>query len=291
MLDARMVSDVTTKARQAMADAHRQLFRLLYHLPSTISTQEIQKAQTPIEKLYTIADMYGCTVLVAAHMRNFVELFRHTFHRYHALVDNLPSLLSFSMRTRSPWMFREVMRNLIGCPERLNPATREACYRLGLKPLLLAKEADFRLLLQSVEHLLFINFGYGATSQLRDPSAAAWVRESFRCWFVEEIRKGLGSGLGPGYAKVYRHLQFVKIPGPILTAINARSLSKVQNLGDPDFLRAMEEAFREAAPIIAPLMRTGDSVSWPSKANDPMAAPLTCITITYDELPWKDKPW
>lgn len=269
--------DLVATARQAVIYAHEQLFRLLYHAPSTISTQAFTIARRPIEDLYAIADMYGCTALVATHMGKHLQCFKNDIDLLRSCIDDIPSILDFSMKTRSAWIFRKAMVRLIGCPQKLDPATREACDKLGLKDLIEAKEAEFRLLLQHTEHQLFTTFGYGPLNEAENRPVAGLVRDFFREWFASKIRKGQGSGMRPGYAKVYRRLESVDIPARLKTeAFMKQHIScRVSTL---TFEQALKEAFKNTAPVIATIMTAGASDLYLYYYVNPRNLPLPAST-------------
>ncbi|KAI9869933.1 MAG: hypothetical protein M1830_004906, partial [Pleopsidium flavum] len=277
-----MLIDVTSKnpalvveARRAIIYAHEQLFRLIYHSPSTISTDNFAVARKPIEDLYAIADMYGCAAMVAIHMEKHIQCFKSDVHLLRSFEGETPSVLDFAIKTRTGWIFREAIVRLIGCRQRLDPATRKACEVLGLKPLIEAKEAEFKYLLQRTEHQLLTSFGYGLRSFPDIGPASVLVRDFFREWFISRIRNGQGSRLMPGYAEVYRRLELAEIPSLRERDMFLSRYGQLEYHVSPYvFEQALREAFGQTKSVLAAIMTSRAPTL---RESEPMKTPLTCI--------------
>jgi hypothetical protein len=273
------------KARRNCIDAHIHLFGLIYHKPLALTRVNFTNVKGPLESIMTLADMYGCSSLAVTHMENHLSNFKTNIDVLIECYRNIPGMLDFSTKLRSAWMFRETMIHAVSDLRSPN----EISETVDVSWLIEMKRSDLLQKMAKVDQQLLLLVGY---PKGEDTLVHVLARAYFRDWFTHKLRKQ-GSSLRPGYAKVYRRISRRKVPSIKKFQTFLEKAGRPENVSLQAFCGAVLDCFSQALPFVQCLVSCSSTMRHAilARGSGILSAPLTCVDIREDELPWKERAW
>ncbi|KAF2766520.1 hypothetical protein EJ03DRAFT_330015 [Teratosphaeria nubilosa] len=278
--DAIDMDEYMLDERLECANAHKNLFCAIYHCILSLNGKSFEEAKASIEVLMNIAEMYGCEDVV----KKDIEL--HIWHFRQSVLDicvhNPVSMLEFSIRHESEWIFKEAATNILGRSNRFWNASRLALEGMDIYEMLDEKRAIFVKTLIEAEH---------AIHNLRQQPPQNPSKRTAYCFLHDELRNAykdsLGCRLGPGYANIYHSIADNTAAGIAARKQRAIAYRSTFFTGAADntdvFLQHVEEAFSAARKSLVPLLK--DATRLQPKVEDKHRA-LTFMKIEDADLPW-----
>ncbi|KAH9825687.1 seryl-tRNA synthetase [Teratosphaeria destructans] len=266
--------------RLECAKAHKNLFCAIYHCIPSLDGKSFEEAKASIEVLMNVAEMYGCEDVVKKDIKLHIWHFRESV--LDICVYNPVSMLEFSIRHESEWIYKEAATNILGRSYRFWNASRPALEEMGIYEMLERKRAIFVKTLTEAEH---------AIHNLRPQPPQIPSRRTAYCFLHDELRNAfqisLGCRLGPGYANIYHSIADNTTAGIAARrqrAIAYRGTFFTGAADDTDvFLQHVEEAFLAARKSLQPLLKNATMLQ--PNVNDKHRA-LTFMKIEDADLPW-----
>ena len=232
----------------------------------------------------TLADMYGCSSLVATHLENYLSSYKHNVDVLTECYKNMPGMLDFSTKLRSAWLFRETMLYAVNDSRR----PEQICENVDIIVLIEKKRSELLSKISSVDQQILFHVGY---PKGEETLVHILARAYFRDWFTHKLKKQ-GLSLRPGYAKVYRRIHRRKVPSVKKFQNFLERAGRPESVSVPAFCSAVLDCFSQAVTYVHRLVSCSTMrYIILGKNNGALHAPLTCIDIHEDELPWKGKVW
>ena len=272
------------KARRNCIDAHIHLLGLIYHKPMALPKASFIDIKGPLESIMTVADMYGCSSVAATHLESYLSSFKHNLGVSKECYRNVPGMLEFSTKLRSAWLFQETMIYAVNDSR----SSGEISGNPNVSFLIEMKRTELMSGIASVDQQILSHVGY---SQGEENMIHILARAYFRDWFIHKLKKR-GLNLRPGYAKVYRRIQRRKVPTIKKFQIFLKKAARPESVSLPAFCGAVLDCFSQALPYLAGLV-SSSTVKYDILGENTggLNAPLTCIDIREDEMPWNFKAW
>ena len=199
--------------------------------------------------------------------------------------------IDYSLTVRSDWIFKEAVVHLISCfgtykADSKYPAETE----LRVQTLIKEKTEELQQsLLRAINSLLLCNSGNTGVSDIHDLIAQSFFR------YVVAAATPHGPPFPPAYAKVFRTLARGKLPkGPGLmnfsefsAQIGHTARSEVRECAECSRCKvALGRLLEGAKSSIDGLLKNPTGVRAKTYSSIGLEAPLLCVKITNDDLPW-----
>lgn len=262
--------------------AHKEVLGTFYYRPITLLSDVFdEEAREKILDIVEAAGFYGCEDLTMLQIDNYLMHNNGVVLSWCA--SNPIQMLELAMEVKCEWMFREAAVRLIGAPTDRFKQFKDGLQALELTELFDTKRAYFEAMLKDCDLAMFkrtkLTPLQGAPYRHRDITiASAFCRE----WLTLELQHGLGSGLLPDYALVYRNVV------RNATRLDERTVHELEEFaerlgihnGHVGSVGALYAVFRNVSTVVEPLLKDTTIM----KKDDGRI--LLFVTIEDDELPW-----
>ncbi len=285
-------------------EAYRQFFRLLYHFALVIPKLYVSAIEVGfpfLEKIVQVADFHGCSHVARTHVERILT--QRCYEETIAKVwrNQGRDLLYIAIKTRSMWLFREIVCRMIGDPLESGVAILNEFADAGIEELMLEKRNQLLEQINRVDHCLF-TMDYSNSRATSKPLHETYATAVFREWVATQLRE-FGRSEFRGHYHKYRSLKDEKDRTLANRGRHAPSgtweiyQKFLSDFGNPKVDQKMftfffETLLRKAEDIYAPILK--DVVKAPPK---PSTLPsnevvhyggLLCTDITDDDYPWDD---
>lgn len=280
-------SDALHNERVMVVRAHRELFGAFYHLSPTALNQSASFPTRDSIALAHVATLYDCYTLVKVHIDK--TLWQHRMGVLQLCATHAADMLELGKATQTDWVFKEAAAHLIGFDKVEYAKSTEKLEVLELTQLLDIKRT------QMVENLRCCEFNVlsvpveACNGGITD--VAAFAAESiYRDDLMNYLKQGKGSGLAPGYARVYRS---DKRTIEDMESVIAERWKRLEGLFSDISVQPtvaanrtkqrFVELIRRAMEITKPLLI---DVTLRQTDSTDLSRPLTFMLVSDDELPW-----
>jgi hypothetical protein len=271
------------KKRIKCLEAHQNMLGALYHVTPVISRTSLDDAISSIVELANIAEYYGCEQVIRVAISNHLHLF-------HLEVEDRCGrrpvvMLELAMKVQSEWVFREAATNLLGRNSAAFEKAVPKLEELEILDLMIDKRSEFIRRLQECEFAM-LKIQLPVAQQALNTNMAL---QYFRQRLVDRLNAGWGSGLGKGYAKLYRDIQEdASFVHPNTHWHPANSYVCTLFYGPhPEITSAIVSGLQtvsaEAVEILLPIL--DDKTRKRAKSQEKFWD-LKCMEIEDDEIPW-----
>ena len=294
-----MKLDDVTRARLARsARAHKNLFEIFYARPLSISKSSFRRALTELQELVRVADYYACREAVDVHIRNHLLHYRYSLdllkmcscnaENGYKYIEDALEMLEFSLETRCEWIFKAVMVHMLSSRCQWNEIWSGRMQGYKLKQLGESKAAELQALKSTT--LLRIMACTSSPS-----SEEVFIQQGV---FIQQLGLMINSGVDDD--RIFRCIANGRMPnGQSMTVRLKSTRNPIKKIAEKakvrinlPFAAVYDEShyLSKAARIANELLTNPTNVCLshqPDAGTD--LAPLVCINITDDDLPWKSQ--
>ena len=275
--------DDIVRARQRNATAHRLLLRLLYHIPVDLTLCSSGPLELYVKDLVDVADMYGCRDVIAQYIQRHLLYFKTNDVFLAECVNEPTQMLDFAVLLKCDWVFREVIIHLLSRPERYE-VHKDAISEHGLEELCQRKMKELQIRILEVANDIMSSTAIASSTTTKACEIGKYYYQQrialcMRAWLKDRpsfVFRALGRGIIP------------MATSSLETSVG--DFSYRFHEGERGTQTGYDSCLALASAKAQELLQNPCSVStkhqYQAGTHD---APLICINITDEELPWNRK--
>ncbi|MCJ1449778.1 hypothetical protein MMC28_000106 [Mycoblastus sanguinarius] len=209
--------------------------------------------------------------------------------------DRYKELLYISTKIRSRWLFKEIACRMIGDPSQDDTSILSDFYDLEVQELILEKRENLSRRMKNTDHELLRLKPPKKTSRVQRATTIAYATAAFR----DDINKHLDTYHKCGLRKYYQKYRTMKdhilrVPNHFEYS-NPRFERFQRDFSSPDVSQSdFEAAYRclqlRASKLVDPLLKSAVEEPVKKFKKNWYDRGLLSMSITENEIPWKDKP-
>jgi len=297
--------DYKANACKTIISAHRTLFRLMFHVPLDVPSDDFQTAINLVFDLVMIGDAYDCLDLLTCHIENhFARCYETNIAELSQ--NNYQNLLYIATKIHSKWLFRQIVCRIIPDPRDQIPISKyfSEFDMDAVSSLVTDKRDELSASMENIDRRLMMLTPPKGTVFVRDRPTKNCVIAAFRNSLYEHLHS-YDPKVSPRNATMRSsYKKYKTLKDSLLTCSRCFTYKgrrtnwsetphydkfKYQfghpNVKSSEFERAFHLLQNRAMDIINPLLK--DVVNPPlRKFKDRYDRSLLCIDITESELPW-----